>query len=46
MTGSEFLTKRKDVIKVTTGSKSLDELLAGGVESMSITEGTVHYNAI
>jgi RecA/RadA recombinase len=27
MTGSEFLTKRKDVIKITTGSKQLDQLL-------------------
>lgn len=38
MTGSQFLQKRKDVIKVSTGSKTLDTLLGGGVETMSITE--------
>lgn len=27
MTGSEFLTKRKDVVRITTGSKALDDLL-------------------
>jgi len=30
--------KRKNVIKITTGSPLLDELLGGGVETMSITE--------
>jgi len=38
MTGSEFLTKRKEVIRLTTGSKALDDLLGGGVETMCITE--------
>lgn len=38
MTGSQFLQKRKDVIKVSTGSKALDTLLGGGIETMSITE--------
>ncbi len=32
------MVKRKDVLKVTTGSKALDDLLGGGVETMSITE--------
>jgi RecA/RadA recombinase len=30
--------KRKQVVRITTGSKSLDQLLGGGIESMSITE--------
>ncbi len=38
MTGAEFLIKRKDVIKLTTGCKQFDELLGGGIETMSITE--------
>ena len=39
MTGSELLVKRKDVIRLTTGSKELDKLLGGGIETMAITEG-------
>jgi DNA repair protein RadA len=35
---SEFLQKRKELMKVTTGSKNLDELLLGGVETQGITE--------
>lgn len=38
ITGSEFLQKRKEVIKITTGSKDLDALLGGGLETLSITE--------
>ncbi|KAK2945425.1 putative Meiotic recombination protein DMC1 like protein [Blattamonas nauphoetae] len=38
VTGSQFLQKRREVIKVTTGSKDLDLLLQGGIETMSITE--------
>jgi RecA/RadA recombinase len=38
MTGSEMLNKRKEVVKVTTGCVALDQLLGGGVETMSITE--------
>ena len=37
-TGLEMLEKRKDIIKITTGSNSFDELLGGGFESGSITE--------
>lgn len=33
-----YMQKRKNVIRLTTGSKKLDELLGGGIESMSITE--------
>jgi len=38
MTGTEFLSKRKDVVKITTGSSQLDQLLGGGIETMAITE--------
>ncbi|MCD6493836.1 MAG: DNA repair and recombination protein RadA [Archaeoglobaceae archaeon] len=37
-TGDTILERRKKVGKITTGSKSLDELLGGGVETQSITE--------
>lgn len=37
-TGEEILKKRKDVAKLTTGSKNLDALLGGGLETQSITE--------
>jgi RecA/RadA recombinase len=33
-----MLAKRQEVIKLTTGSTALDELLGGGIETMSITE--------
>lgn len=38
MTGSQFLETRKEMIKITTGVKSLDLLLGGGVETLSLTE--------
>lgn len=37
-TAGSYLEKRKDLIFVTTGSKSLDTLLGGGIETGSITE--------
>ena len=36
--GLDVLEKRKKVRKISTGSPSLDMLLQGGIESMSITE--------
>ena len=36
--GTDILERRKEITKLTTGSKALDELLAGGLESQSITE--------
>jgi meiotic recombination protein DMC1 len=36
--GKECLALRQEVIRLSTGSKELDKLLAGGVESMGITE--------
>ncbi len=37
-TGWELLERRKTIGKITTGSKKLDELLGGGVETQSLTE--------
>lgn len=36
--GDELLEKRKNVLRITTNSKALDVLFAGGVESGAITE--------
>lgn len=33
-----FLQKRKELVKITSGSKELDKLLGGGFETGSITE--------
>lgn len=38
MSGVSFLEQRKKVMRITTGCSAFDELLGGGVESMSITE--------
>ncbi|KAL5702915.1 Meiotic recombination protein dmc1 [Ranunculus cassubicifolius] len=38
VTGSDVLLRRKSVIRVTTGSQALDELLGGGIETSCITE--------
>lgn len=37
-TGTEFYSRRKDVVSITTGSENLDNLLGGGIETGSITE--------
>ncbi|KAL1516694.1 hypothetical protein ABEB36_000573 [Hypothenemus hampei] len=37
-TATEFHKKRADMITITTGSKELDRLLGGGIETGSITE--------
>merc|ERR1719328_371754 len=37
-TATEFHQKRSEIIQVTTGSKELDKLLNGGIETGSITE--------
>jgi len=37
-TGDKILERRKEVGKLTTGSKSLDDLLGGGLETRAITE--------
>lgn len=38
MTASVYFERRKEMIYISTGSKSLDTLLAGGIETGSITE--------
>ncbi|XP_074295348.1 meiotic recombination protein DMC1 homolog isoform X1 [Silene latifolia] len=38
ITGSNALLKRKSVVRITTGSQALDELLGGGIETSAITE--------
>lgn len=35
---SKFLEKRMNLVKITTGSQELDNLLQGGIESGSLTE--------
>ena len=37
-TASAFHSKRKEVIYISTGSKALDQILGGGIETGSITE--------
>lgn len=36
--GADYAMKRQKVVRFSTGCKSVDELLGGGVESQSITE--------
>ncbi len=38
MRADEYYERRKTVGKITTGSKSLDKLLGGGIETQAITE--------
>jgi DNA repair protein RadA len=38
VTGDVIMEKRRNIDKLTTGSRALDELLGGGIESCSITE--------
>lgn len=44
-TGDELLKKRERVIRLTTGSKELDKLFGGGVESGAITEVYAQYGS-
>ncbi|XP_037524000.1 DNA repair protein RAD51 homolog 1 [Rhipicephalus sanguineus] len=37
-TATEIHQKRSDIVQITTGSKELDKLLGGGIETGSITE--------
>lgn len=37
-TATEYHQKRAELVQVTTGSKELDKLLGGGIETGSITE--------
>jgi DNA repair protein RadA len=38
ISASDLLTKRKNISRLSTGSKNLDELLAGGIETWAMTE--------
>lgn len=38
ISGTKMQEKRQQVIRITTGCKALDNMLGGGIESMSITE--------
>lgn len=38
ITGYTVMLKRKNIVRVTTGSKNLDTLLGGGIETKAITE--------
>jgi meiotic recombination protein DMC1 len=38
LTAGEVASKRRHVLKISTGSKEFDNLLGGGVQSASITE--------
>ena len=37
-TATDFHMKRSEIVQITTGSKELDKLLGGGIETGSITE--------
>jgi DNA repair protein RadA len=43
--GLEMLKKRKEVLKISTGSKEVDQLLNGGIETNSITETYGQYGS-
>ena len=43
--GLDLLEKRKNVIRITSGSKELDKLLGGGVETNGITETYGQYGS-
>ncbi len=37
-TAYDYYLKKKEILRITTGSKSLDDLLGGGIETQAITE--------
>jgi RecA/RadA recombinase len=44
-TAAEVFERRKTIGKITTGSKNLDELLGGGVETQAITEAYARFSS-
>ena len=44
-TADQVLERRKSLVRYTTGSKSLDDFLKGGVESQAITELTGEFGS-
>jgi DNA repair protein RadA len=45
-TAEQILERRKSVIRITTGSKNLDSILGGGIETQAITEFVGPYGCI
>ena len=43
--GEDLLKRRENLIRITTGSKNLDNLFSGGVETCAITEAFGQYGA-
>lgn len=43
--GTEILERRKSIQKITTGSKELDALVGGGIETQAITEAFGKYGS-
>ena len=44
-TGEQVLERRKSIGRIATGSKALDELLGGGVETQAITEAYARFSS-
>jgi DNA repair protein RadA len=44
-TAADILTRRKEILRCTTGSKNLDGLLQGGVETRALTEVADEYGS-
>jgi len=44
-TAEEVFERRKNIGRITTGSKALDELLGGGVETQAITEAYAKFSS-
>ncbi|MEM1577653.1 MAG: DNA repair and recombination protein RadA [Candidatus Pacearchaeota archaeon] len=44
-TALNYENKRKEIIKITTGSKNLDNLLGGGIETKAVTEAFGAYGS-
>ncbi len=45
VTGAEMLERMKKIKKITTGSKALDSLIGGGIETQAITEAYGAYGS-
>lgn len=44
-TGTALLENRKTILRLSTGSKALDDLLGGGLESQAITEAAAEFGS-
>jgi DNA repair protein RadA len=43
--GTDILEHRKSIVRLSTGSKALDELLGGGLETQAITEAAAEFGS-